>query len=109
MMRPSFRVVLAVVAALAVSMVVSADGECQLISWPCESSEDCCRGFHWVKMPLRVIDKVSMNSFIQDSSLLTDWRGSQETTYICVRSHELQTTVRHVSASHWCSMVNGTT
>ncbi|KAG1867465.1 hypothetical protein C8R48DRAFT_703048 [Suillus tomentosus] len=45
-MHLSFQVVLAVVAALAVSMVVSVDSDCTPIDEPCNSGKDCCDGYY---------------------------------------------------------------
>ncbi|KAG1886691.1 hypothetical protein F4604DRAFT_1723095 [Suillus subluteus] len=44
-MRLSFRVVLAVVATLTVSMAVSADSECYTGYHVCDSDADCCPGY----------------------------------------------------------------
>ncbi|KAG2365643.1 hypothetical protein BDR07DRAFT_1398273 [Suillus spraguei] len=44
-MRPSFQVVLAIIAALTVSMTVSADTECHTAGRDCEFNYDCCRGY----------------------------------------------------------------
>ncbi|KAG2365396.1 hypothetical protein BDR07DRAFT_1398974, partial [Suillus spraguei] len=86
-MRPSFRVVLAVIAALTVSMIVSADSQCTAPGDFCTMGEDqCCSGFQCVP-ELAIIDdsngtEVSMSSFIQD--LLTHRRGRQKAPYMCV-------------------------
>ncbi|KAG2356059.1 hypothetical protein BDR07DRAFT_1424324 [Suillus spraguei] len=48
-MRPSFQVVLAVIAALKVSMIVSANSQCTMGGDYCTKGKDqCCPGFHCV-------------------------------------------------------------
>jgi len=74
-MHLTFRVVLAVVAALTAFMAVSADadGGCHSGSL-CKSKADCCNGYECVLTEDPNFDEVSMSSFIQD--LLTYWYGS---------------------------------
>ncbi|KAG2354094.1 hypothetical protein BDR07DRAFT_1398317 [Suillus spraguei] len=91
-MRPSFRVVFAVIAALTVSMIVSADSQCTAPGDYCTMDKDqCCSGFKCVP-ELSITDNdgtvVSMSSFIQD--LLTHRRGRQKAPYICVTPYELR-------------------
>ncbi|KAG2108412.1 uncharacterized protein F5147DRAFT_694844, partial [Suillus discolor] len=59
----SFRVVLAVAAALTASMAVSA---CHTAGGLCATSHDCCRGYKCVSVALPERDEVSMSSFIHD-------------------------------------------
>ncbi|KAG2040390.1 hypothetical protein BDR03DRAFT_948622 [Suillus americanus] len=47
-MRLSFRVVLAAVTALTVSMAVSADSQCYSHGHLCNSRKDCCDGYQCV-------------------------------------------------------------
>lgn len=63
-MHLSFQVVLAVVAALAVSMVVSVDSHCIPIDEPCNSSKDCCNGYYCIAVVLPISVEVGMNSFV---------------------------------------------
>ncbi|KAG2366469.1 hypothetical protein BDR07DRAFT_1396091 [Suillus spraguei] len=55
-MRLAFQVVLAIFAALTVSMVVSADSECQYGSL-CNSKADCCLGYNCVLMNNPKVDE----------------------------------------------------
>lgn len=82
-MHLSFRVVLTVVAALTMSMTVSADTECNSKDALCSSKADCCHGYDCVPVLDLQFDEVSMSSSIQN--LLTHRRGSL-TTYIGVRN-----------------------
>ncbi|KAG1851779.1 hypothetical protein C8R48DRAFT_360427 [Suillus tomentosus] len=75
-MRHSFRVV-AVAAALGVSMAVSADSECQYAGGLC-TTEDCCPGN--ACMPNEADPEVSMSDLIQD--LWTHRRG-RDHLYAC--------------------------
>ncbi|KAG2086541.1 uncharacterized protein F5147DRAFT_728897, partial [Suillus discolor] len=65
-MRLSFRVVLAVVAALTASIADSADSECHTADGLCTTNHDCCRGYICMPIALPERDEVSMSSFIQD-------------------------------------------
>ncbi|KIK41856.1 hypothetical protein CY34DRAFT_805554 [Suillus luteus UH-Slu-Lm8-n1] len=68
-MHLSFRVVLAAVAALTVSMAVSADSaKCGLSGDFCNTQKDCCHSYECIEVINRHFDEVSMtwSSFIQD-------------------------------------------
>jgi hypothetical protein len=94
-MRLTFRVILAVLAALTVSMTVSACNDGGLI---CNSAADCCPGYKCAK---EQIVGVSMSSFIRD--LLTHRRGRISTerfaSLLCVMAvrieHPLSTDQHH--------------
>ncbi|KAG2340342.1 hypothetical protein BDR05DRAFT_541482 [Suillus weaverae] len=73
-MHLSFRVVLAVVAALTVSMAVSADSDCFSTGHLCNTNKDCCHDHICVAVTDPHFDEVSTSSFIQD--LLTHRHGS---------------------------------
>jgi hypothetical protein len=86
-MHLSFRVVLAAIAALTVSMAVSADTECYSTGELCSSKADCCSGFSCVPVLDLKFDEVSTSSFIQD--LLT-YQHYSLTTKIDVKQNEPQ-------------------
>ncbi|KIK38774.1 hypothetical protein CY34DRAFT_808999, partial [Suillus luteus UH-Slu-Lm8-n1] len=69
MMYLSFRVVLAAVAALTVSMAVSADSaKCGSTGVLCNTKKDCCHDYDCIQVFDYRFDEVSMtrSSFIQD-------------------------------------------
>jgi hypothetical protein len=75
-MHLPFRVVLAAIATLTVSMAVNADSECQSTGDLCNiSKKDCCHGYECIQVFAHHFDEVSMtwSSFIQD--LLTRHRS----------------------------------
>ncbi|KAG2354093.1 hypothetical protein BDR07DRAFT_1430832, partial [Suillus spraguei] len=85
--------VLAVIAALTASVIVSADSQCTAPGDYCTMGKrQCCPGFHCVpELSINTEDgkEVSMSSFIQD--LLTHRRGRQKAPYMCVTlKHELR-------------------
>jgi hypothetical protein len=86
-MHLSFRVVLAVVAALTVSMAVSADSECGSTGDLCNTQKDCCNGYECIQVFDHHFDEVSMtrSSFIRH--LLTP-RHRSPTGNLDVKSSE---------------------
>ncbi|KAG2754294.1 hypothetical protein P692DRAFT_20827806 [Suillus brevipes Sb2] len=49
-MHLSFRVVLAAIATLTVSMAVNADSECQSTDGLCATQKDCCPGYECIQV-----------------------------------------------------------
>ncbi|KAG2753005.1 hypothetical protein P692DRAFT_20723762 [Suillus brevipes Sb2] len=84
-MHLSFRVVLAAIAALTVSMAVSADTECYSSGQLCSSKAQCCSGYNCVPVLDTRFDEVSTSCFIQ--GLLT-YQHYSLTTKIDVRHNE---------------------
>ncbi|KAG1847877.1 hypothetical protein DFJ58DRAFT_797197 [Suillus subalutaceus] len=87
-MRLCFQVVLAVVAALTVSMAVSAESECHSDDHLCNTDKDCCNDSVCVAVFDPHVDEVSFSSLIQD--LLTHPYGSLTTNLDVSRTNELQ-------------------
>lgn len=92
-MHLSFRVVLAGIAALTVSMAVSADTECYSSGHLCSSKADCCPSYNCIPVLNLQFDEVSTSSFIQD--LLT-YQHYSLSTKIDARQNE-PVTVSHFS------------